>query len=111
MPPSFPPQQNSLTGSHAQSPCLALDSLRTRADPQIDLAPYVGASLDVMRRDAALMRQAGPTLFTSVRHNDGVKEVIEAVLSAWRVSGAQGKGKSLPGKGKGKAPEATPTEA
>jgi urease accessory protein len=48
------------------------------------------------------MREAGPTLFTSVRHNDGVKEVIEAILGAWKVSGAHGKGKSLPGKGKGK---------
>ena len=68
----------------------------------------MGASLDVMRRDAALMREAGPTLFTSVRHNDGVKDVIEAVLGAWRASGAQGKGKSVAqgggvaGKGKGK---------
>jgi len=48
-----------------------------------------------MRRDAALMREAGPTLFTSVRHNDGVKEVIEAILGAWKVSGAKGHGKSV----------------
>lgn len=66
---------------------------------QIDLAPYVGASLDVMRRDAALMRDTGPTLFTSVRNDDGVKDVIDAVLGAWRASGAEGKGKA-----KGKAP-------
>jgi urease accessory protein len=58
------------------------------ADMQIDLAPHVGASLDVMKRDAAKMRDSGPTLFTSVRHNDGVKEVIEAILGAWRASGA-----------------------
>lgn len=66
---------------------------------KIDLAPYVGASLEVMRRDAAMMRDTGPTLFTSVRNNDGVREVIEAILGAWRVSGAAG-GR---GKGKGKA--------
>ena len=30
-----------------------------------DLAPHVGASLEVMRRDAATMRDGGPTLFTS----------------------------------------------
>lgn len=57
-----------------------------------------------MRRDAATMREGGPTLFTSVRNNDGVSDVIEAVLGAWRVSGAAGKGLSKgKGKGKGKA--------
>jgi urease accessory protein len=52
-----------------------------------------------MRRDAALMRDTGPTLFTSVRNGDGVRDVMDAILSAWRVSGATGKGK---GKGKAK---------
>ncbi|RXK41679.1 urease accessory protein UreG [Tremella mesenterica] len=60
---------------------------------KIDLAPYVGASLDVMRRDAAKMREGGPTLFTSVRNNDGVKDVMDAVIGAWGASGARGKGK------------------
>ncbi|KAK4686706.1 urease accessory protein, partial [Tremellales sp. Uapishka_1] len=69
---------------------------------KIDLAQYVGASLDVMRRDAAVMREGGPTLFTSIRHNDGVKEVMEAIIGAWRVSGAAGK------KGKGKERAAVP---
>lgn len=41
-----------------------------------------------MKRDAAKMRDSGPTLFTSIRNNDGVKEVIEAIVGAWRVSGA-----------------------
>lgn len=58
------------------------------ADVQIDLAPHVGASLEVMRRDAAKMRDSGPTLFTSVRNNDGVKDVVDAILGAWRASGA-----------------------
>lgn len=64
---------------------------------QIDLAPYVGASLEVMKRDSALMRDSGPTLFTSVRNGEGVEETVEAILSAWKVSGAGDK------KGKGKA--------
>ncbi|WVQ95617.1 urease accessory protein UreG [Kwoniella sp. CBS 9459] len=68
---------------------------------KIDLAPYVGASLDVMRRDAAAMREGGPTLFTSVRNNDGVRDVIDAILSAWRASGAAGKDGKGKGKGKG----------
>ena len=53
-----------------------------------------------MKRDAAKMRESGPTLFTSVRQNDGVDAVIEAIVGAWKVSGAEGKGK---GKGKAKA--------
>ncbi|WVQ85923.1 urease accessory protein UreG [Cryptococcus sp. DSM 104549] len=66
---------------------------------KIDLAPHVGASLDVMRRDAAAMREGGPTLFTSVRNNDGVQDVMDSIISAWKASGAAGKD----GKGKSKA--------
>jgi len=50
-----------------------------------------------MRRDAAAMREGGPTLFTSVRNGEGVREVMEGI-----VSGAAGNGKQK-GKGKGKA--------
>ncbi|GAA98822.1 uncharacterized protein L969DRAFT_95503 [Mixia osmundae IAM 14324] len=56
---------------------------------KIDLAEYVGASLEVMRRDSAKMRDSGPTLFTSVKHNQGVEGVAELILSAWQVSGAK----------------------
>ncbi len=41
-----------------------------------DLAPHVGASLDVMARDAARMRGDLPVVFASLRHGDGVEEVI-----------------------------------
>ena len=41
-----------------------------------DLAPYVGASLDVMARDAARMRGDLPVVFTSLRHGKGVDDVI-----------------------------------
>lgn len=54
---------------------------------QTDLAPYVGASLEVMKRDANKMRDVGPTLFTSIRNNDGVKEVADLIEGAWRLSG------------------------
>lgn len=47
-----------------------------------------------MRRDAALMRDTGPTLFTSIRNGEGVSDVVDAILSAWRASGAVGKGKA-----------------
>lgn len=57
---------------------------------QTDLAPHVGASLEVMEHDAKLMRGDGPTLFTSVRNNDGVGAVIEHVLAAWKAAGLPG---------------------
>ena len=41
-----------------------------------DLAPYVGASLAVMDRDATRMRAGRPFLFTSLRHGTGVDAVI-----------------------------------
>jgi len=56
-----------------------------------DLAPYVGASLAVMDRDAKLMRGDGPTIFTSVREGKGVEDVVSLVVGAWRAAGAPGK--------------------
>ncbi len=43
---------------------------------KIDLAPHVGADLDVMARDARLMRGDRPFLFTNVRGGHGVDEVV-----------------------------------
>jgi urease accessory protein len=42
---------------------------------KIDLAPYVGASLDVMQRDARKMRGARPFVMTNLRSGDGVAEI------------------------------------
>jgi urease accessory protein len=41
-----------------------------------DLAPHVGASLEVMDRDAKRMRGDKPFVFTSLRHNKGADEVV-----------------------------------
>lgn len=41
-----------------------------------DLAPYVGASLEVMDRDAKRMRGDGPHFFASLKHNKGVSEIV-----------------------------------
>lgn len=41
-----------------------------------DLAPYVGASLDVMDRDAKRMRRERPFVFTSLRNRTGVDDVV-----------------------------------
>lgn len=56
-----------------------------------DLAPHVGASLEVMDRDARKMRGEGPTVFTSVREGKNVADVVGLVVAAWRAAGAPGK--------------------
>ena len=44
-----------------------------------DLAPHVGASLDVMARDAERMRGGLPVVFASLRHGKGVDEVSKLI--------------------------------
>ena len=44
-----------------------------------DLAPYVGASLEVMARDAARMRGDLPVVFASLRHGEGVAEISKLI--------------------------------
>ena len=51
---------------------------------KVDLAPAVGADLDVMRRDALKMRGAGPTVFASVKHGDGLDAIIGEIFAAQR---------------------------
>jgi urease accessory protein len=43
---------------------------------KIDLAPHVGADLDVMARDAAAMRGARPFVFTNLKTSAGLEDVI-----------------------------------
>src|SRR5437660_5848722 len=43
---------------------------------KIDLAPHVGASLDVMARDARLMRGDRPFVFTNLKSGVGLEEVV-----------------------------------
>lgn len=44
-----------------------------------DLAPYVGASLEVMERDATRMREGRPFVFASLRHGKGLEEIVALV--------------------------------
>lgn len=44
---------------------------------KIDLAPYVGASLEVMERDARKMRNGQPFVFTNLMTNQGLDIVID----------------------------------
>lgn len=56
----------------------------TRSDLLIinktDLAPIVGASLEVMDRDAKKMRGDRPFLFTNLKAEQGVREVIDFIV-------------------------------
>ncbi|HNP26495.1 MAG TPA: urease accessory protein UreG [Nitrosomonas sp.] len=47
---------------------------------KIDLAPYVGADLDVMARDAKKMRGDRPFVFTNLRTGQGVQEIIDFIV-------------------------------
>ncbi|MHC0038505.1 urease accessory protein UreG [Pseudoneobacillus sp. C159] len=42
-----------------------------------DLAPYVGASLDVMEADTKVFRRDKPFVFTNLKNNDGLNDVID----------------------------------
>jgi urease accessory protein len=46
---------------------------------KVDLAPHVGASLDVMDRDARRMRGTRPFVFTNLRSGQGVEEIARFV--------------------------------
>ncbi len=52
----------------------------TRSDVLIinktDLAPHVGASLEVMARDAARMRGDGPVVFARLKAGEGVEKIV-----------------------------------
>ncbi len=45
-----------------------------------DLAPHVGASLEVMRRDATKMRKDRPFVFTNLKTGEGVDDVCRFVV-------------------------------
>jgi urease accessory protein len=58
---------------------------------KIDLAPHVGASLEVMDRDARRMRGDGPFVFTNLLSGAGLDDVV-AWLEAQRANGLTASG-------------------
>jgi urease accessory protein len=46
---------------------------------KIDLAPMVGASLEVMDRDAKRMRGERPFIFTNLKINQGLEEIVKFI--------------------------------
>jgi len=51
-----------------------------------DLAPLIGADLDVMARDSKKMRGSGPFLFAQVTNGIGVREIADELLGSWRAA-------------------------
>jgi len=47
---------------------------------KIDLAQYVGASLEVMDRDSKKMRGTKPFIFTNIKAGEGVKAVADFII-------------------------------
>jgi urease accessory protein len=57
---------------------------------KIDLAPYVGASLEVMAQDARRMRGERPTVFTNLKHDAGLDEVMDWLERLLNIRGRGG---------------------
>jgi urease accessory protein len=57
----------------------------TRSDVLVinktDLAPLVGASLDVMERDAKRMRGERPFVFTNLKTGDGIERIVDFIVT------------------------------
>jgi urease accessory protein len=47
---------------------------------KIDLAPHVGASLEVMQRDALKMRKERPFVFTNLKTGSGLDAVVDFIV-------------------------------
>ncbi|ANE54862.1 urease accessory protein UreG [Methylomonas sp. DH-1] len=47
---------------------------------KIDLAPYVGASLEVMDRDAKKMRGERPFVFSNIKTGHGLEQIVDFIV-------------------------------
>lgn len=52
---------------------------------KVDLAPYVGADLDVMRRDAQQMRGDRPFIFTNLKTREGLNTLIDLICHQYKL--------------------------
>ena len=48
---------------------------------KIDLAPHVGASLEIMERDAKKMRQGRPFVFSNLKNGTRAGEIVQFIIS------------------------------
>ena len=56
---------------------------------KIDLAPYVGANLDVMREDTKVFRKEKDFIFTNLKTDEGVNRVIDWIKSNCLLEGLE----------------------
>jgi len=85
MPPYMSSMWPKVTNSRKGGPGI------TRSDllviNKIDLAPYVGASLEVMERDSKKMRGEKPFIFTNLNTNEGVDKIIDWIKKSVLLEG------------------------
>ena len=48
---------------------------------KVDLAPMVGANLDIMERDTLKMRRKKPFIFSNLKKGQGLKEISNFIIS------------------------------
>lgn len=60
-----------------------------------DLAPIVGASLEVMDRDATMMRKERPFVFSNLKSGDGLQQIIDFIIDEGMLVKDQGKGSAV----------------
>ena len=53
-----------------------------------DLAPLVGASLEVMARDAKKMRGDKPVVFSNMKTGEGLDDIVTFILDKGMISAA-----------------------
>jgi urease accessory protein len=64
---------------------------------KIDLAPHVGASLEVMQRDAQRMRGERPFVMTNLRAGEGLDAVVAFIRREGMLAAGQRAGDGIPG--------------
>jgi len=60
---------------------LGIESCDLLVINKIDIAPYVGADLRIMERDAKIVRKSKPTVFVNSKTGQGIDAVISYIIS------------------------------
>ncbi len=59
---------------------LGIESCDLLVINKIDLAPMVGADLEIMKRDANALRKEKPTLFINCKTDEGISDVVTNII-------------------------------